>query len=179
MKRNVNVLIMLVMIMAAMSFGVSCAQKNVVQNQPEETSQPEVAEAPETPAEVTETPVVQPPPKEDTTEIVFVMENVHFEFDSAVLSDEARVVLTGKAEYLREHQDVMIKIEGHCDERGTDAYNMALGERRADAVKKFLVNMGIGAERLNTISYGEERPLEMGQNEDAWAKNRRAEFVLK
>jgi peptidoglycan-associated lipoprotein len=178
MKKDLNTIVLLVIMVAAVGFAVSCAQKNVVQNQPETTSQPEVATAPEKPTEVAKPQVVKMSPQPETTEMVFVMENVHFEFDSAILSAEAQALLTGKAEYLRTHQDVVIKVEGHCDERGTDAYNMALGERRANAVKKFLVNLGIDADRLNTISYGEERPLEMGQNEDAWSKNRRAQFVI-
>jgi peptidoglycan-associated lipoprotein len=69
-------------------------------------------------------------------------------------------------------------IEGHCDERGTNAYNMALGARRADAVKQFMVNLGLAPDRFETISYGEERPLDPGHNEEAWARNRRAAFVL-
>jgi peptidoglycan-associated lipoprotein len=72
----------------------------------------------------------------------------------------------------------MVTVEGHCDERGTDGYNKALGERRAEAVKEFLVTLGISSNRLNTISYGEERPIAMGQNEASWAKNRRAQFVI-
>jgi len=78
---------------------------------------------------------------------------------------------------LRTHSEIMITVEGHCDERGTDAYNIALGERRAEAVKNFLVDLGISANRLNTISYGEERPIVLGQNESSWAKNRRAQLV--
>jgi len=72
----------------------------------------------------------------------------------------------------------MVTDEGHCDNRGTEAYNIALGERRAESVKSFLVDMGIGANRLKTISYGEERPIAMGQDEASWAKNRRAQFMV-
>jgi peptidoglycan-associated lipoprotein len=82
-----------------------------------------------------------------------------------------------KAEYLRTDLGVTVTVEGHCDERGTDAYNMTLGERRAESVKNFLVSLGISANRLNTFSYGEERPIAMGQNEASWAKNRRAQFM--
>jgi peptidoglycan-associated lipoprotein len=74
--------------------------------------------------------------------------------------------------------DATVTIEGHCDERGTNAYNMALGQRRADAAKDFLVNLGVDATRLTTISYGEEQPVDYGHNEEAWAKNRRDHFVL-
>jgi len=72
----------------------------------------------------------------------------------------------------------MVTVEGYCDDRGTDAYNMALGKRRAESVRDFLVNLGIGRNRLNAVSYGEQRPIAMGQNENAWAQNRRAQFVI-
>ena len=83
-----------------------------------------------------------------------------------------------KAEYLRANLGVTVTVEGHCDERGTDAYNKALGDRRAESVKNFLVSLGISANRLNTVSYGEERPIAIGQNEASWAKNRRTQFVI-
>lgn len=108
----------------------------------------------------------------------FLNEHVYFDFDNASLDYQAQEVLKQKAMWLRDNPDGNIVIEGHCDERGTNAYNLALGERRAESAKAFLVNLGIRAERLTTISYGEEKPLDMGQNEEAWAKNRRASFVL-
>lgn len=108
----------------------------------------------------------------------FVGENIHFEFDSSLLSDQARQILIGKAEYLRTNPDIKVTVEGHCDERGTSAYNIALGERRAESVKKFLVDLGIGTNRLNTVIYGDERPIAMGYNEASWVKNRRAQFVI-
>ena len=83
-----------------------------------------------------------------------------------------------KAEWLRENADTSIIIEGHCDERGTNAYNIALGERRAESAKAYLTDLGIDGLRLTTISYGEERPVDPGHNEEAWAKNRRAHFVV-
>ena len=76
------------------------------------------------------------------------------------------------------HQDVTVTIQGHCDERGTNEYNLALGDRRADSTKTFLVDLGISASRLTTVSYGEERPVDPRHNEEAWAKNRRAHFVI-
>ncbi len=108
----------------------------------------------------------------------FLNEHVYFDFDNATLDFQAQEVLKQKAMWLRDFPDANVVIEGHCDERGTNAYNLALGERRAESTKAFLVNLGIAAERLTTISYGEERPLDMGQNEESWAKNRRASFVL-
>lgn len=108
----------------------------------------------------------------------FLNENVYFDFDTATLDYQAQELLKQKAAWMRDYPDATIVIEGHCDDRGTNAYNLALGERRAESVKSFLANLGIAATRMTTISYGEEKPLDMGQNEEAWAKNRRAAFVL-
>ena len=108
-------------------------------------------------------------------------ENAHvlFAYDSSVLDDMAQDTLKAKAGWLQNNPDSRVLIEGHCDERGTVAYNLALGDRRAESAKRFLISLGIDASRLNTVSFGEERPLEMGSSEDAWAKNRRAQFVIK
>ncbi|OQX62551.1 MAG: peptidoglycan-associated lipoprotein [Desulfococcus sp. 4484_241] len=109
----------------------------------------------------------------------FVNEDIHFDFDKATLTSEAREILKRKAKWLEENPDASIVIEGHCDERGTTEYNLALGDRRAKAARDFLVDLGISASRIDTISYGEERPLDPGHNEAAWAKNRRAHFVIR
>ena len=108
----------------------------------------------------------------------FLNENIYFDFDDATLDDMAQELLQQKAVWLQDNADANVVIEGHCDERGTNAYNLALGERRAEAVKTFLIDLGISEARLTTISYGEEKPVDMGQNEEAWAKNRRAAFTL-
>lgn len=107
----------------------------------------------------------------------FVNEDVHFEFDKSTLLPGAREILKEKAEWLFMETGVSVTIEGHCDERGTNEYNLALGDRRAESAKRFLVDLGISARRITTVSYGEERPLDSGHNEEAWAKNRRAHFV--
>lgn len=104
------------------------------------------------------------------------LQTVFFGFNEATLSDEARQLLEQNADYLRRHPRVRVQIEGHCDERGSTEYNLALGERRALAVKGFLVKLGIAPGRLEIISYGEERPLDPASTEQAWARNRRAEF---
>lgn len=104
------------------------------------------------------------------------LERIHFDFDQFTLSAEARGILANNAKYLSANSGVKAVIEGHCDERGSDEYNLALGESRALAAKNYLVSLGISANRLSVISYGEEKPLQMGSNEDAWAQNRRAEF---
>jgi len=108
----------------------------------------------------------------------FLNENIHFDFDSAVLNYQAQELLKQKATWLRANPSENVVIEGHCDERGTNAYNLALGERRAESARSFLINLGISSARLTTISYGEEKPLDPGHNEEAWAKNRRDAFVL-
>lgn len=107
----------------------------------------------------------------------FLNEDIYFEFDSSALLSMAQDVLKRKAQWLRDNPDVSVVVEGHCDERGTNEYNLALGDRRSNSAKSFLVDLGISVSRLKTISYGEERPGDTGHNEEAWAKNRRAHFV--
>ena len=106
------------------------------------------------------------------------LQEVYFNFDSADLSEDSRSILTKNADYLSKQSGVKVRIEGNCDERGSDDYNMALGERRAKAAKDYLVNLGIASDRLSTISYGEEKPVDAGHDEEAWGMNRRAEFVI-
>ncbi|MCB2188360.1 MAG: peptidoglycan-associated lipoprotein Pal [Deltaproteobacteria bacterium] len=110
---------------------------------------------------------------------VFENQDVHFDYDSYDLSPEAKQILNEKAAYLKSHSDLLCIVEGHCDERGSNAYNMALGEKRARAAAAYLEAMGISQTRLETVSYGEERPLVPGQTEEAYAANRRAHFVVK
>jgi peptidoglycan-associated lipoprotein len=101
---------------------------------------------------------------------------IHFAFDQASLSSEAREMLAANAVVLKTNPELTINIEGHCDNRGSDEYNLALGERRAQAAKEYLVSLGVAADRLQVISYGEEQALDAANNVTAWAKNRRAEF---
>jgi peptidoglycan-associated lipoprotein len=109
---------------------------------------------------------------------IFLGELVLFNYDSAVLTPEAQERLTKKAQWLLKNSGVTIIIEGHCDERGSTEYNLALGERRAEATRAFLMDMGISASRLTTISFGKERPFAKGHYESAWSLNRRAHFVI-
>ena len=108
----------------------------------------------------------------------FENEDIYFEFDSIRLTPEAQEILTKKANWLRENPQATVTIEGHCDNRGTNEYNLALGEGRAQSAKAFLTDLGIDPSRLNTISYGEERPINPAQTEEAWAQNRRGHFVI-
>ena len=110
---------------------------------------------------------------------VVLQEDIFFEFDKATLTPEARETLTKNGGWLRTNADVVITIEGHCDERGTNGYNLALGDRRAESVKIFLADLGVDRSRLATVSFGEERPLDRGQGEAAWAQNRRAHFLIR
>ncbi len=103
---------------------------------------------------------------------------IYFEFDQATLTSDARQTLRTHYEFLRNYPQAAIVVEGHCDDRGTDEYNLALGERRAKSVKDYLSSLGVEAGRLSIISYGEERPVVFGSGESSWAKNRRAEFVM-
>jgi len=176
-------------------FTVSCTKK-MVQNEPMETAQPQVAKAPDRSAEEAERArrleqerreqerkmenerLRAEKAAQEAAMAAFLKENIQFAFDSDVLSDSAQEILKRKAEYLRENADVTVMVQGHCDERGTEAYNIALGDRRAASVKKFLVRLGIDGQRLETVSYGEERPLSDGHDEASWSMNRRAQFAV-
>jgi peptidoglycan-associated lipoprotein len=104
---------------------------------------------------------------------------IYFDFDKYSLRDDAKTDLKKNVDVMKQDQNIKITVEGHCDERGTVEYNLALGERRAKSARDYMVSMGVKANRVSTISYGKERPKELGHDEDAWAKNRRDEFVEK
>jgi len=104
--------------------------------------------------------------------------DIRFEYDSAALTDEARATLEKHALWLQGRRGVRVTVEGHCDERGTVEYNLALGEQRARAARDYLVSLGVAADRVRVVSYGKERPLDPGTGEAAWAKNRRAHFAV-
>lgn len=106
------------------------------------------------------------------------LNTVFFAYDSSALNSSTRATLEANIAFLKENTDVEVQVEGHCDERGGIQYNLALGERRAKAVKDFMVASGVESRRITTVSYGKERPLEFGHDESAWSKNRRANFVV-
>ncbi|MFH0871735.1 MAG: peptidoglycan-associated lipoprotein Pal [bacterium] len=106
-------------------------------------------------------------------------EDIFFAFNESLLGEEAREILQKNAKWLRSHGPAQILIEGHCDERGTVEYNLALGERRAQTAKDFLLNLGVSSDRISIISYGKEKPFALGHDEEAWAQNRRAHFLLR
>ena len=115
--------------------------------------------------------------KPKTAEKVKGLNRIHFDFDKADIKPEYKKVLEANAKYLKEHDNTNATVEGHCDERGSEEYNIALGHRRAKAAKDFLAAHGIAGSRLKTKSYGEEKPLDNCHNESCWWKNRRAEFA--
>ena len=171
MKKKLWMMVVLLLVIPGFMFTSAC-QKKVVGVKEEPLPKDE--------------PVSKVEPKEEPTAItpstkldeMVMRENIYFDFDKSNLKPAAQENLLRKAEWLRANPDVTITIEGHCDERGTNEYNLALGDRRAESAKGFLVNLGISASRLTTISYGEERPVCTRSNEECWAKNRRGHFVI-
>lgn len=126
------------------------------------------------------------PPKEDTGDVLSkdlkeisekYLHDIHFDFDKSDIRDDAKPVLEENAGFLKKYPSIKIVVEGHCDERGSVEYNLALGERRAKAAKNYLATLGVNDSRMTTVSYGKELPIDPGHNEDAWAKNRRAHFL--
>ena len=156
----------------ALLVAFGCAsRKQVSTTVPESTPPPVTETAPPPPTET-----APPPPVEEETRTA--LQDAFFDFDDASLRDDAKNALENNSKYL-EKKTGSVVIEGHCDERGSVEYNIALGEKRARAAKDFMVSYGVSASRITTISYGKERPFDQGHSEDAWAKNRRAHFVAK
>ena len=166
---------------------VGCAKKQTVKSEGTQgapaVSAPPVGEAPvkEAPA-----PGAVSPGTESAAAGVAVtdekysqFDDVRFDFDKYEVREDGRKTCQVVADYMKKHPQAKMQIEGHCDERGTAEYNMALGERRATAVMTYLVSLGVPKTALSTVSFGKEKPLDPGHDEGAWAKNRRAHFVLK
>jgi len=172
----------LVIVLSLVFFISGCAKKGV--EQVEEIAPPETGATTEAPSMEIEMPETEegvgvaagPTIEEEIAN--FQDRDIYFDFDKFNLTPDARKVLAEKASFLNAHPEIKIKIEGHCDERGTREYNLALGERRAKSAQDYLVFLGINPTRVSTISYGEERPVDPGHNEEAWTKNRRAHFVV-
>ena len=166
MKKKLRICLALLLVIPGLLLVTSCAKKTDLQTQKEisldeKRHQEEAA-------------------KQDiiAARNLFMNENIYFDFDRSNIKHKAQEILKRKADWLRNNPGESIIIEGHCDERGTNEYNLALGDRRAQSAKNFIVDMGIAESRLTTISYGEERPVNPRHNEKAWLKNRRAQFVL-
>jgi peptidoglycan-associated lipoprotein len=193
MKKHLTLIGFIVVLIFSLTIFTGCSEKKSVVKS-DDTKVQETAPAP-TPAQTTDTTkqsnVVAAPTdstnmKETANEQSSLVEatakspisDINFDFDSSSIRPDAREILKANADYLLKHKSSSVVVEGHCDERGTAEYNMALGQKRAQETKQYLVNLGIKESIINTISYGEERPLDPGNNEEAWAKNRRAHFVV-
>ncbi|HEY7745352.1 MAG TPA: peptidoglycan-associated lipoprotein Pal, partial [Desulfuromonadales bacterium] len=159
-----------------------CAKKPapeaVAPTPPPAVEKPVVSEMPAQPVPGLQEQAVTEMPVAPELATVAGLQRIQFAYDQHTLSDQAREILAGNASWMQANPGAKVVIEGHCDERGSDEYNLALGERRAQAAQSYLVSLGIDSGRLSTISYGEERPLAPGQAEEAWAQNRRAEFKV-
>ena len=161
-----------------------CAKKELVKGEGEAattSTQPSTAK-PEVKDEAVQESAVKEAPTVSTDETLSAeqsisLENIFFDFDSYVLTTNSRETLTKNAALLQNNGSVNIQIAGHCDERGSDEYNLALGEKRAKAALNYLTTLGVNGSRLSTISYGKEKPVAPGHDEAAWAKNRRDEFT--
>jgi len=125
-------------------------------------------------------PPPPPPAQNATLEEMFLKEvqDAYFDLDKADIRNDARAALAKTTDFLRNYPQVNVVVEGHCDERGSTEYNLAMGDRRAAAVKQYLVSLGIGADRMSTVSYGKEKPFCTESNEDCWQRNRRGHFVM-
>lgn len=145
---------------------------------PESTGNTQSAGGASTGSTTSSSPAVQITPGSQEDLVVNVGDRVFYAYDSSALSAEARATLEKQAAWMKKFGGVRVVIEGHCDERGTREYNLALGERRANAAKDYLVALGINPARVKTISYGKERPAAIGHNETAWAQNRRGVTVV-
>lgn len=175
----------LVLILAI--FVMGCPKKYV--KPPEEPTKVEEVKPAEVKEKVVEEKIL-PRPKEVIEEEVLpkevamlpekkaILRDIHFDFDKYDIREDMRSTLDSIAVWLKKNRGVNILIEGHCDERGTNEYNLALGDKRAKATKDYLFSLGVASNRINTISYGEEKPLCTEQNEDCWQRNRRAHFVI-
>jgi peptidoglycan-associated lipoprotein len=170
--------------LAAVAFVVACSSKPKAAPPPAPTPAPV-----STPTVVTiETPVPTPPPpprvdssditSKSLVEISSYLKPAFFDYDKADIRADAREALAANATWLKKYTSVQFTLEGHTDERGTAQYNLALGDRRANAAKDYLVSLGVDAARVKTVSYGKERPFATGHDEDSWQKNRRAHFVV-
>lgn len=166
MTRN----LLFVLLLSVAMVLTACAKKEVApvieEVEPVEEVAPPLEEIEEEPVEEVEE--VEP----------VVLEDIFFDYDKFNIKKEYESILTDNAELLLGNPEIKLLIEGHCDERGTNEYNIALGEKRAKAVMDFYVTYGIGADRLSMVSYGEERPFSRGNNEESWALNRRAHMVV-
>jgi peptidoglycan-associated lipoprotein len=177
MQKKIWIILALLLVIPGLLFTASCA-KTVVKSEPAVTQASEEDEAVIRAAEKARQQASEMMREKRVARNMFINEDIYFDFDKSNILLLAQDVLRRKAEWLWSNPEVSVIIEGHCDERGTNEYNLALGDRRAESARNFLVDLGIKGSRLTTISYGEERPVDSGHNEEAWAKNRCAHFII-
>ena len=180
MKNKIGTTLTVLLVAASLMLTVSCQKKTVAVEDGSMSTAQEGGSAVTTAdtSQTGEDTIDTAAASNERTSYVVLQEDIFFEFDKATLTEPAIEILTQNGKWLRINSDVSIVIEGHCDARGTNDYNLALGDRRAESVKNFLADLGIDRTRISTISYGEERPAVLGHNEAAWAKNRRAHFLI-
>ena len=172
-KCNVAVIIALSLFMA-LAFLSGCAKKKT--ETPPPKPEPTVQERKPAPK-----PQVKKPERKEVEKVALresAFETIYFDFDKSDIKSDQRNNISKNAKLLSDNRSVRIRIEGHCDERGTNEYNIALGQRRTDSIKQYLIDYGIASSRITTISYGEERPVATGHNESSWSQNRRGEFKI-
>ncbi|HVN71218.1 MAG TPA: peptidoglycan-associated lipoprotein Pal [Desulfomonilia bacterium] len=176
-RKWLNIFIVIAIGIGLLMFG--CAKKPEAEKA-EEVKPPVKQEAPQPvpmPEQPKETAMAPAPGMEEQIK-EFEDKDIHFDFDKFDLKPEDMDILNNKVAFLKAHPEMKIRIEGNCDERGTIEYNLALGDRRAKTAFNYITEQGIEKDRVGTISYGKERPLDPGHNEEAWAKNRRDHFVI-
>ncbi len=157
------------------AFIASCSSKPKTETT--EAPPAESAQAPDNSAPVVEDKAINFDPQGSDSGKIAGLNTVHFDYDKATLTAEARKQLAENAEWIKAHANVTVQIEGHTDERGSVEYNLSLGERRAKSVRAYLTSLGVDGKRMTIISYGEEKPVASGDNESAYSQNRRANFV--
>lgn len=180
MKR---VMILILVCLVAAAFTTSCKPKV----KPAPPAPPQVKEQPPVEKVETQRPIEKPALSEEEIFMAKSLEQINkeqllrminFDYDKFDVREDAKGILEGNAAWLKKWRNVKILIEGHCDERGTEDYNLALGEKRSKGAFDYLISLGIPAERMKMLSYGKSQPLDMGKDEGAWAQNRRAQFII-
>ncbi|BCB97283.1 peptidoglycan-associated lipoprotein [Dissulfurispira thermophila] len=190
MKRTyISILIILAIIMIS-----GCAQRKIAGAPEQPTEQPNITKT-EDRKTTTDTAITKEPMRESITEkqiaktqpseaqpsvkeLQTQIQDIHFDFDRYDIREDAKPILKEVSTILLKNKNIKVIIEGHCDERGTNEYNLGLGDRRANSTKEYLISLGIPSSKIETISYGEEKPICTKQTEECWAKNRRAHFVF-
>jgi len=187
MRRTCSIFFWIICLLAAAMMSTGCAKKKVVAEKPPETAAAELGQIQEESLGEglggqrlgrSRRGVSARAQALGPEGIAFESEDVFFDYDQATLTDASRNLLQKKAGFMQKHRDVQITIEGHCDQRGSSEYNLGLGQRRADSIKNYLQDVGVNGNRMATVSYGKEQPLEPDMSEAAFSRNRRGHLVM-